>query len=68
MVTRAGNFVQSPLVPWDECHKIFTRPFMILLVLHQIATLDIFKPKILPNTCSQFLLFISYCKEGNRKC
>ena len=35
---RAGNFFQSPLVPQDECHKIFTCPYVILLVLHQIAT------------------------------
>ena len=38
LVTRAGNLFQSPLVPQDECHKKFTRPYVILLVLHQIAT------------------------------
>ena len=28
----------SPHVPYDECRKIFTRPYMILLILHQIVT------------------------------
>ena len=27
---RALNFFQSPFVPLDECHKIFTCPYMIL--------------------------------------
>ena len=36
-MSRAGIFFLSPLVPWDECHKIVTLPYMILLVLHQIA-------------------------------
>ena len=35
---RAGNLFQSPLVPQDECHKKFTCPYVILLVLNQIAT------------------------------
>ena len=35
MVENSG---QEIFFKWDKCHKSFTRPYMILLVLHQIAT------------------------------